>query len=172
MYSMCVCLFLITLRVLSMFLATLQIFQPSFTFCTPNLTPFSTWSTTCTCLLGLEIPKHFIGLRTNATVACKQNNPMLVSASSAISGIPAKEMSQLHNKLCGWDHWIPKLRGQLGGCTSFKLPSTVGHPPLKFLLYSIFRPKGGWKTINFFSHFFELMTETNLEYFVMLGTHS
>ena len=48
-------------------------------------------------------------------------------------------------------------------------------PPLKFPPYSLFRPKGGRKTINFFSHFYGLVPDTNykrLECFVMLGTQS
>ena len=48
-------------------------------------------------------------------------------------------------------------------------------PPLKFSPYSIFRAKGGRKTINCFSHFHGLFPDTNYRYldcFVMLGTHS
>ena len=48
-------------------------------------------------------------------------------------------------------------------------------PLLKFPPYSLFRLKGGRKTIIFFSHFHGLVPDTNykhLECFVMLGTHS
>ena len=50
-----------------------------------------------------------------------------------------------------------------------------GAPPLKFPPYSLFRPKGGRKTINFFTHFHGFVPDTNykhLECFVMLGTLS
>ena len=50
-----------------------------------------------------------------------------------------------------------------------------GHPPLKLPPYSLFRPKGGRKTINFFSHFHGLVPDANyehLESFVKLGTQS
>ena len=50
-----------------------------------------------------------------------------------------------------------------------------GTPPLKFPPNSLFRPKGGRKTINFFTHFHGFVPDTNykhLECFVMLGTLS
>ena len=55
-------------------------------------------------------------------------------------------------------------------------PSKLGgHPPLKFPPYSLFRPKGGRKTIKFLTHFHGFVPDTNykhLECFVMLGTLS
>ena len=54
-------------------------------------------------------------------------------------------------------------------------PHQRGTPPLKSTPYSLFMPNGGWKTVNFFSHFHGLVPDTNcnhLECFVMLGTHS
>ena len=56
-----------------------------------------------------------------------------------------------------------------------RTPVNGGTPPLKFLPYSLFRPKGGRKTINFLGHFHGLMADNNykcLECFVMLVTHS
>ena len=63
----------------------------------------------------------------------------------------------------------------VGGCAPFKLPLMEGHLPLKFTLYSLFRPKGSCKTINIFNHYRGLVPDTNykhLECFIMLGTHS
>ena len=50
---------------------------------------------------------------------------------------------------------------------------TGGHHPLKFPPYSLFRPKGGQKTINFFSHVHQLVPDANykhLDSLVQLGT--
>ena len=50
-----------------------------------------------------------------------------------------------------------------------------GTPPLNPPPYSLFRPKGDRKTINFFSHFHGLVPDASykhLESFIKLGTHS
>ena len=53
-----------------------------------------------------------------------------------------------HPKLCGW---LCAIRTPInGGTPSFKIPP-----------YSLFRPKGGQKTINIFSHFHRLVSDTN-----------
>ena len=68
-----------------------------------------------------------------------------------------------------------KLRGWWGICTPFEPPLMGGHSPLKFPAYTLFRPKGGRKTINVFSHIHRLVSNTNykhLECFLTLGTHS
>ena len=87
-----------------------------------------------------------------------------------------------------WHQLHPRFRVlQQGKCLSYP-PERMGEiteptncvggtppPPLKFTPYSLFRPKGGRKTINFFSHFHGLVPDTNykhFECFVMLGTHS
>ena len=70
---------------------------------------------------------------------------------------------------------VTKSPNCVGGCAPFEPPLMEGHLTLKFPSYSLFRPKGGRKTINIFSHFHGLVPDTNykhLECFVMLGTHS
>ena len=54
------------------------------------------------------------------------------------------------------------------------LPTTINErtPPLKFLLYSLFRPMGGQKTINIFSHFHGLVPDNNLQAFGVLHNAS
>ena len=98
---MCVCMFL-TLRE-HVFGNTSDI-SAIIHFLYPKLDSFFNIEYYMYLLTGTRNSQALYRTKSNATVACKQNNPMLVSASSAISGIPAKEMSQLHNKLCGWDH--------------------------------------------------------------------
>ena len=73
---------------------------------------------------------------------------------------------------------------QQGKCLSYppdcmdwvtETPLTRGQRLLKFHPYSLFRPKGGRKTINLFTHFHGLMPNNNykhLQCFVMLETHS
>ena len=71
--------------------------------------------------------------------------------------------------------WAGSLKPQIvwavRDTAPFEPPLMGGDPTLKLL----FRLKGGRKTINFFSHFYGLVPDTNykhLECFVMLGTHS
>ena len=89
-----------------------------------------------------------------------------------------------------WHQLHPRYRvSQQGKCLSYP-PDCVGgegaqppsnphqrgtHTLLKFPPCSLFRPKGGQKTINIFSHFHWLIPDANykhLECIIMLGTHS
>ena len=89
---------------------------------------------------------------------------MLAPTTSMILGFTTREMSLLPTRLCGWRRTAP-----------IRTPLTRRHPFLKFPLYSLFRAKGGRKTIKIFSHYHGLIPGTNYKYlecFVMLGTHS
>ena len=108
-----------------------------------------------TCLLGLESCQVLRRIDSNAVLSLlwlqlgqtKQQPCMLAPMIS--------EMSQLPNKF--WGCLTPKLCGQRGGRTRYLGQRTAN------------------KTINFFSHFHALISDTNykhLECFVMLGTHS
>ena len=69
--------------------------------------------------------------------------------------------------------WAGSLKPLIAWAVNPQL--TGGHPPLKFPPYSLIRPKGGRKTINFFTYFHGFVPDTNykhLECFVMLGTLS
>ena len=75
--------------------------------------------------------------------------------------------------------WAGSLKPQIAwaakGFAPFRTPVNGGTPPLKFPPYSLFRPKGGQKTINFLNHFYGFVPDTNykhFECFVMLGTLS
>ena len=72
--------------------------------------------------------------------------------------------------------WAGSLKLQIArGLHPLRTPINRGHTPLKFPPYSLCRPKGSRKTINFFTHFHGLVPHTNykhLECFVMLGIHS
>ena len=79
----------------------------------------------------------------------------LVSLSTqTISGFTASEMSQLPTRLQGGN-----------GLHPFQ-------PSLKFTPHSIFRAKGGQKTINVFSHFHGLSLTQIINVWSMLGAHS
>ena len=72
-----------------------------------------------------------------------------------------------------WHQLHPRFRVlQQGKCLSYPPEHVRGTPPLKFLPYSLFRPKGGRKTINFFTHFHGFVPGQHLECFVMLRTLS
>ena len=69
----------------------------------------------------------------------------------------------------------PQIAWEARGLHPLRTPINEGTPPLKFPPYSLFRPKGGRKTINFLTHFHGFVPDTNykhLECFVMLGTLS
>ena len=75
--------------------------------------------------------------------------------------------------------WAGSLKPQFAwtarGPRLLQMPINRGNPLLKFPQYSLFRPKGSWKNINFFSHFHGLVPDTNykhLESFINLRTHS
>ena len=90
---------------------------------------------------------------------------MLTPATPTMSGFPAREMSQLSTRLHGRVTESPICVGPIIRRT---LPS-------KFPPYSIFRAKGGQKTIKFCSNFHGVTPDTNykhFECFVMLGTYS
>ena len=94
--------------------------------------------------------------------------------SPTISGFTAREMSQLPTRLRGRVTETPNCVGG-EGLRPLPTPINGGTPPLKFPPYSLFRTKGGRKTINVFSHFHGIMPDNNykhFECFVMLGTHS
>ena len=70
--------------------------------------------------------------------------------------------------------WAGLLKPQTFMWVASELHSTGG-PPFEIPPYSIFRPKSGQESINIFSHFHELITETNyqhLECSITLGMHS
>ena len=118
-----------------------------------------------------KVPKGFVGLNQIQGSPsfdwnwCKQNDPTAC-----------------------WHQLHPRFRVlQQGKCLSYppdcvcgvtELPNCMGGEglrPLWFPPYSLFRPKDGRKTINFFTRFNGLVPDTNykhLECFVMLGTHS
>ena len=51
------------------------------------------------------------------------------------------------------------------GLRPLQIPVNGGYPPLKFPPYLLFRPKGGRKSSNFFSHFRGLVPDINYESF-------
>ena len=100
---------------------------------------------------------------------------MLAPATPTISGFTAREMPQVPTpeRVGG----VTETTNCVGdeGLRPLRTPVNGGTPPLKFPPYSLFRPKGGRKTINFFTHFLGFVPDTNykhLECFVMLGTLS
>ena len=75
--------------------------------------------------------------------------------------------------------WVGSLKPQIAWVARelrpLRTPINGETPPLKFPPYSLFRPKGGRKTINFFTHFHWFVPDTNykhLECFIMLRTLS
>ena len=69
----------------------------------------------------------------------------------------------------------PQIAWAARGLFPPRTPINGGTPPLKYPPYSLFRPKGGRKTINFFTHFHGFVPHTNykhLECFIMLRTLS
>ena len=98
---------------------------------------------------------------------------MLALATPKISSLTAKEMPQVPTRARGRGLETANCVGDEELCP-IRIPINWGTPPLKFPLYLLFRPKGGRKTINFFSHFHGLVPDANynhLESFVKLGTH-
>ena len=66
--------------------------------------------------------------------------------------------------------WAGSLKNRVAWAGRGTSPFEPPFPP-----YSLFRPKGGQKTIIFLSHFHGLVSDTNykhLKYFIMLGTLS
>ena len=116
------------------------------------------------CLLGLESPQALCRIKSNAVLSLfwlelwgkKWPRCMLVPAKPMISGFTAREMTQVHTRACGGGHWNLNLCGRRGGTAPFEPPLTGGHPPLKFLLWPLFRAKGGRKTCNFLAIFIGL----------------
>ena len=69
----------------------------------------------------------------------------------------------------------PQFAWAARGLHPLRTPINEGKRPLKFLPQSLFRPKGGRKTINFLDKIRGLVPHTNckhLESYIMLGTHS
>ena len=120
----------------------------------------------------LKVPKRFVGLN-----KC--------SALPLLTGTEANKMTQLHVGI-SYTHdfkFYSKVNASgthqsawaARGLHPLWTPINGGTPSLKFPPYSLFRPKGGRKTISFLSHFHGLVRDANykhLESFVKLGTHS
>ena len=129
-----------------------------------------------------KVPKCFVGLiqmQSSPSFDCnwgKQNDP------TACWHQLHPRLRVLQQEKClsyPPDAWARLLNPQIvwavrGLCP---LPTSIngGHHPLKFPPYTLFRAKGGQKTINFFSHFHGLIPDTNYKHLlclVMLETHS
>ena len=127
-----------------------------------------------------KVPKRFVGLN---QMQCspsfdwnwgKQNNPtacwyqlhlrfQVLQQGKCLRYPPERIGRATETTICVGDEGPPSNLHQWGT------------PPLKFFPYLLFRPKGGRKSSNFFSHFHGLVPDINykdLEGFVMLGTHS
>ena len=169
-----VCLYNLTLRGLSLFFKLLPISNTGVSiayilatihFLYPKLGSFSDMEYYFYQLAywDSKVPKRFVGLS---------------SALPLLTGTGANKMTPLHagssytqdlgfyskGNASGTNQnaWAGSLKPQIGWAV--KIPPIV-----------LFRPKGGRKTVNIFSHFHGLLPDTNykhLECFVMLGTHS
>ena len=122
-----------------------------------------------TCLLGIKVPKHFVGLiqmQCSPSFDCnwgKENDLTRcwdhLHFTPTISCFTAREMSQLSTRSHGWGHWNPKLRGMRGGTAPFE-PQLTRDMPFKIPPYSLLGQRADRKTINFLGCFMGLCLTT------------
>ena len=141
----------------------LHIFWPPFTISTPNLAPLPFTDMEYYfyqhAYRDLKVPKCFVG-------KC--------SALPLLTGTRTNKLTPLHVGTSYTHDFRVYSKENARGLHTLRTTINRETPPLKFLLYLLFRPKGGRKTINVFSCFNGLVPDTNykhLENFVMLGTH-
>ena len=105
----------------------------------------------------LKVSKRFVGLnKCSALPLLTRTGANKITHCMLAPAAPTRARGQ--------SNWNSKLRGQRGGTAPFHPPLMGEHLLLKFPLYSLFRPKGGWKTINFCSHHHGLASDTNYKH--------
>ena len=116
-----------------------------------------------------KVPKRFI--RSNqmqcspsfdcGTGANKMTPLHVAPATPTISGFTARKMPQVPTRARGRGRKMQNSSAAWGLCPLRSPALTGGHPPLKFPPSLLFRPKGGQKTINFFSHVHQLVPDAH-----------
>ena len=130
-----------------------------------------------------KVPKRFVGLiqiQCSPSFDCnwgKQNDPTACwhQLHQQYQVFYSKGNVSATHRIVWAGSLNPQIVWAARGLCPLQTPLMRGRPPLKFPPCSIFRAKGGRKTINFLSHFHWLIPDTNYKYlecFVMLGTHS
>ena len=157
-------------------MSLLHIFWPPFTFFYPKLGSFSNRLVYYFYQLAYrdsKVPKRFVGL---TQMQCshsfdwnwgKQNRPTAHVGTSYTHDF--RFYSKGNASGTHQSAWAGSLKPKTawamgGGARPLPTPINGGHPILKFSPWSLFRPKGGRKTINLFSHFHGLVPDTNYKH--------